>query len=243
MKYIKILLIALTFSFFGLTAITTPVYAADSSNEYYNQTENVGEDVCEEPAVRKVLRFFGYFLQVARFFVPIILIVQGTFTFFKAVTSDADTELKKSAYAFGRKGAIALLVFFVPAILDAIFGLFSLFTSIENEYQSCKDCLLSPSECEIDVVPKVLGDDGQSRNCSIVPISDCAKYTNCEIKYPSETGAGSLPTCGPKENAKQYAADCSLKGINECAKDYYNCMITGSSSNGNPTCVSNGKYK
>ena len=243
MKYIKILLIALTFCFVGVATIS-PVYAEETTNGFFNDTEEIGLDFCTEPSVKRVLRFAGYFLQIIRYVVPFLLVVQGTFIFFKAVTSDADTELKKSAYAFGRKVAIGILVFFVPAILDAIFGLFSLFGSVEKDYKDCKDCLLHPGTkaCDVENVSStyedaVLGDDGYSRNCSIVGMSECKKYKNCDLKA---SGFGQ-PTCGPKDGAKQYAENCALKGITECASKYYNCKLvqTGNSA---PICTSNGLY-
>lgn len=238
MKYIKILLLVLTFTFVGVAAIN-PVYAEDTT--LFNDTESVGENFCDEPSVRNVLRFAGFFLQLARYIVPFILVVQGTFAFFKAVTSDADSELKKSAYAFGRKLAIGMLVFFVPAILDGIFSLFSLFTSVETEYATCKTCLLKPADCK--TTGKIVGDDGKSRNCLVLGVSDCAKYSNCQVNPPA-AGSNNGPTCGPKADAQQYAENCSIKSVSECSH-YYNCQINSPApgSNNGPTCGSNGKYK
>ena len=238
MKYIKILLIALTFSFFGLVAIS-PAYAADetttTTNRYFNGIDNVGDNFCSEPSVQGVLRFFGYFLQIARLVVPIILVVQGTFTFFKAVTSDADSELKKSAYAFGRKVAIGILVFFVPAILDGLFSLFGLFSSVASEYETCKTCLLSPSDCTVrseegsddssDLYP------GYAQNCLAISFNDCSKYKNCRVTPQMN----SQPICVQDPNAKRYADNCLIKSVSECNK-YYNCTIVGSVGNNAPTC-------
>jgi len=236
MKYIKILLIALTVSFFGLTAIS-PVYAADS-NPLYNETEEIGQNFCEEPSVKNVLKFIGYFLQLARLFVPIILIAQGTLTFFKAVTSDADSELKKSAYALARKVAIGILVFFVPAILDGIFGLFSLFSSVTTEYTSCKNCLLKPSECKTTGGSSGGGGSTSeySENCYVLSTEDCIKYSNCNIVPPSP-GSNNGPTCGHKAGTPSYAEDCSVKSYTECPS-YYNCEIVPPSpgSNNGPGC-------
>ena len=118
------------------------------SDDMYNETEYVGENICSEPPVLKSIRLIGMLLMVAKFMVPLIIIVSGTMVFYKAMISDSDKDITKSAITLGKKIAIGILIFFVPAIVDAIFSLYNSFSTVESEYTKCEQCLIYPtSKC------------------------------------------------------------------------------------------------
>ena len=118
------------------------------SDELVSDSDYVGEGICSEPAVLKSIRLIGLLLMVAKFLVPLIIIVRGIIMFYKAVIADSDKEVTKSAIELGKKIAIGVLIFFVPAIVDGIFSLYDSFSSVESEYTACEQCLIHPdSSC------------------------------------------------------------------------------------------------
>ncbi len=124
-------------------------YAADepstgTSNEFYNNTANVGDDFCSEPSVKKVTKFFGFMILILKFIVPILIIVKGMFIFYNAVVKGGSDDLTKSAKELGVKIFLGVLIFFIPSILDGILGLYNGFASVQSEYTDCAKCLLDP---------------------------------------------------------------------------------------------------
>ena len=118
------------------------------NNDWFNDSGNVGDNFCSEPAVKNVLRLLGYFLLLLRLAVPLIIIAKGTFLFYNAVTKDSSNELSKSAKEFGIKIAIGIAIFFIPTLISAALGLYYDFAKVEKEYTMCSTCLLKPTDCE-----------------------------------------------------------------------------------------------
>ena len=117
------------------------------NNDWFNDSGNVGDNFCSEPAVKNVLRLLGYFLLLLRLAVPLIIIAKGTFLFYNAVTKDSGDQLSKSAKEFGIKVAIGITIFFIPTLISAALGLYYDFAKVESEYRTCSTCLLKPGEC------------------------------------------------------------------------------------------------
>lgn len=117
------------------------------ANENFNDTKNVGENFCSEPAVRNVLRFFGIIILLLKYFVPIIIIAKGTFLFYNAVVKDGSDQLTKSAKELGMKIILGILIFFIPSMVSGILHLYDGFFSVSSEFKSCANCLIDPSKC------------------------------------------------------------------------------------------------
>ena len=114
------------------------------SNDFFNDTENVGDNFCSEPSIKKVLKFFGFMILILKFLVPIIIIVKGMFLFYNAMVKGGTDDLSKNAKELGIKIVIGLLVFFIPSLLEGILGLYNGFSSVKSEYTDCAECLLDP---------------------------------------------------------------------------------------------------
>lgn len=117
------------------------------SNEFYNDSQHIGEDVCSEPAVKKVLRLIGVVILILRFSVPFIIIAKGTFLFYNAIIKDGADQLGKSAKEFGSKILLGIIVFFIPTLIKAALDLYSGFSNVESDYVTCSTCLLDPVNC------------------------------------------------------------------------------------------------
>ncbi len=122
---------------------------AEGENIYSNgeDIKNIGENFCEEENVMKLLTISGYVLMIAKLLVPIIIVIVGTFDYFKAVTADNDKEIAKQTKKLITRIVAGFLIFFIPTILKITFTFVSGFNDLEADYNKCAKCVLEPQTC------------------------------------------------------------------------------------------------
>lgn len=118
---------------------------------------NVAERPCDEPAIRRVLRIFGYILLVAKIVVPLLIIGFGTFDVFKSVIDKDEKSFTKQLKQLGIRVIAGFVVFFVPNIVNVAFSLSDKLNIMDtDQYQTCASCLLDPTNdqlCSIEETP------------------------------------------------------------------------------------------
>ena len=127
----------------------------------------VAQDPCSENSIKKVLRFFGYLLLIAKVVIPLIIIGFGTFDLFKAVTDKDEKNLGKQIKVLGIRIFTGIFVFFIPNLVYAVFGLTEKLNVIEQDnYKTCANCLLKPTsaECQIEEDTDDNSDDNSDNN-------------------------------------------------------------------------------
>ena len=87
----------------------------------------------------------GYFLLVFKIVIPIILIITGIITLGKAVISADDKDAKKGFTSMIKKFVVAAVIFFLPTIITAMFGIINEFHEIEKDYNVCNKCISYPN--------------------------------------------------------------------------------------------------
>lgn len=98
-----------------------------------------------------IWQFVGYFFVALKIAVPIIIIVLGIVDFAKAVVSSDDKAISKATSSLFKRFIIGVIIFFVPTIVDVVFGFISDFTGdITTPIVACEECLLNPTNgtCE-----------------------------------------------------------------------------------------------
>lgn len=127
-----------------------------AANEYKPQSENViseAEDLiieeihfCEESGVQTTFQIVGYLLFAAKIVVPLLLIILGSIDFAKATISSDDKAPKEALMSFIRRVLIAVIIFFIPTILNfllsLVYGATEAFS--DDSFESCTDCLFDP---------------------------------------------------------------------------------------------------
>lgn len=93
-------------------------------------------------------QFVGYILLVFKIVIPIILIIFGMIDLGKAVTSSKDDEIKKATQALAKRAIAAVVIFFIPTIVGAIFGIVDGFQEVKGQYDICSKCITSPGKCD-----------------------------------------------------------------------------------------------
>ncbi len=98
---------------------------------------------CASTAV--LWQFVGIVLMVLKIVIPIILIILGMIDLGKAVVSSEDKAVSKSATKLLWRLIAAIIIFFVPTIVSAIFALMGSFQSeLAADYKICRECIEHP---------------------------------------------------------------------------------------------------
>lgn len=123
-----------------------------TSNEQPQQTTShiSASKFCTDDGVKKSLRFIGYLLLVVKIFVPLIIIVIGSFDFYKSVTSGKDEDLKKDITRLGRRVVTGIIIFFIPTIVNFLLSTVASWSGDHTRYTSCTSCLFNPTSCSVN---------------------------------------------------------------------------------------------
>lgn len=93
-------------------------------------------------------RIIGYIVLVAKWLVPIVIIILGIIDFAKAVISSDDKALNKATSSLAKRIVAGLIVFFIPTLLLALLNLLDISNGIENNgrFDACTKCILNASK-------------------------------------------------------------------------------------------------
>lgn len=91
--------------------------------------------------------FIGHVIRFAKILIPIVIIGFGVKDLFTAVTGSKDDDIKKAAKTLGIRIAAGVMIFFLPAIVDLVFGWVSEWGKYENDYNACFKCIWDVSSC------------------------------------------------------------------------------------------------
>lgn len=97
----------------------------------------------------EVIQLVGWVLTIFKIAIPLLIVALGAFDLGKAVMSGKDDEIKKNAKTLGIRAVAGILIFLLPTVVLALFGLFNQFNESANsiDFNVCKTCLLEPWNC------------------------------------------------------------------------------------------------
>lgn len=110
--------------------------------------EHIGDNFCSQPEVMNSMRVLGYFIFIAKIFVPLIIIGFSVFDMYHAVLGGDDKSLSASAKKLGIRILIGIAIFLIPSILNTILMATDKYGDIKSDSYVCQTCLLRPQECE-----------------------------------------------------------------------------------------------
>lgn len=114
------------------------VFAAELSKNYV---------VCRDPNILKGLRILGYVVMILKIMVPIVLIITGMFSFFKATLNSDDKATKEAANLLIKKCLTGAAVFFIPTMIYGGFKVVSSYDKTASKFSECGKCVTSVREC------------------------------------------------------------------------------------------------
>ena len=94
---------------------------------------------------KDIWKFLGEIIFILKILIPVILVVLGIIGLGKAVVADDDKEIKTQVNKLIKKFIAAVLIFFLPSIVKACFGLVDQFNGeVEAEYINCINYITDP---------------------------------------------------------------------------------------------------
>ncbi len=91
-------------------------------------------------------RILGYVVVVIKIVIPLILIILGMVDLGKAVVSSDEKAINKSVSTLIKRFVAAVVVFFVPTIVSAIFNALHLISDVDD-YNTCVQCVTNVGSC------------------------------------------------------------------------------------------------
>lgn len=129
-----------------ICSITFSVDASVVDGTLLTAHDYVGQNICAEESVQKILVLAGYILMLAKLAVPLILIIMGSIDLFHAVVGKDEKALTKSFKTLAIRVALGVFIFFIPTLIDWAFDTYYEAAG-ENNNKQCLECVLHPTEC------------------------------------------------------------------------------------------------
>ncbi len=101
-------------------------------------------DICSQNGVKQVLHIAGYILFVAKLVIPLLLIIMGTIDVVNALKDPDDKTMKDSMSKFAKRIIAAVIIFFIPTIVNFGFSLIDDATDFTN-FSECGECIFRPT--------------------------------------------------------------------------------------------------
>ena len=102
-----------------------------------------------------VWQVLGYVVLIFKIVIPLLLIVFGMVDLGKAVISSDEKAIGKAVGQLVRRFIAAVVIFFIPTIVSAIFNALSIMDKDERaDYNVCVQCVTNVGSCDTS---KVIG--------------------------------------------------------------------------------------
>ena len=110
---------------------------------------------CSQTA--NIWQVLGYVVVIFKIVIPLLLIIFGMIDLGKAVISSDDKAISKAVSQLVRRFIAAIVVFFIPTIVSALFNALSIMSESEQaDYNVCVQCVTNVGSCDTSgVVGKV----------------------------------------------------------------------------------------
>lgn len=94
-----------------------------------------------------VWQLVGKILVVFKIVIPILLIIFGMIDLGKAVIASDEKAIKEATNSIIRRLIAAVVIFFVPTLVGAVFGLIGSFNDDKTtaDYDICRACITKPN--------------------------------------------------------------------------------------------------
>lgn len=103
-----------------------------------------GLDFCSQNGVKQVMHIIGLIIFFAKITVPLILVIMGTLDFYQSIKDPDSKGMKDQLLKFVKRILAAIIIFFIPTIVNFIFSLVDNAMNYTNNFSDCSDCVFKP---------------------------------------------------------------------------------------------------
>ncbi len=109
-------------------------------------TPGTYEGFCSNTA--NIWQVVGIVLLVFKIIIPILLIIWGMLDLGKAVIASKDDEIKKATKSLAFRAISAVVIFFIPTIVNVVMGMISNFSEsgAQEDWEVCRTCISNPND-------------------------------------------------------------------------------------------------
>ncbi len=100
-----------------------------------------------------IWQFVGVFVTIFKIVIPILLIIFGSIDLGKAVVASDDKAIKGATTTLVKRLIAAIVIFFIPTIVRAVFGLLSNASETMKQAENCINCATGGSCLESASTP------------------------------------------------------------------------------------------
>ena len=104
----------------------------------------------------KTWQIIGVIIYIIKILVPLIVMITGIISISKLIVSSNPEDIKPSVTQFLKQLLAAILIFFVPSIIDSLIKL--LVDNDTSNFNECRTCLFHPTENECEKYIKTYKD-------------------------------------------------------------------------------------
>ena len=105
-------------------------------------------DFCRNTA--SIWGVIGYLVLILKIVIPLVLIVLGMIDLGKAVIASDDKAISKSVNMLLHRFIAAVIIFFIPSIISALFNAFVGINLANDNIQTCVQCVTNVSSASED---------------------------------------------------------------------------------------------
>ncbi len=102
-----------------------------------------------------IWKVIGYIVLILKIVIPLLLIVFGMVDLGKAVVSSDDKAISKAVGTLIKRFIAAVIVFFVPTLVNALFKVLNITTAVSDDFTVCVTCVTDVNSCNTSQALKV----------------------------------------------------------------------------------------
>lgn len=102
-----------------------------------------------------VWKVLGYVVLIFKIVIPLLLIIFGMVDLGKAVISSDEKAINKAVSTLIKRFIAAVVIFFIPTLVNALFAVLNITTSVTADSAKCVTCVTDVSNCDTTGAIKV----------------------------------------------------------------------------------------
>lgn len=144
--------------------------------------ENETLAFCESSGTLKMFNVIGAVMRVAKILVPVGLIIVSTASLTKALFEKDNEKISATVRDLFVKAIIALMIFFIPTIIYALFKNVDNKEKTKTVFSQCNLCMKSSDECHLLINKAIKHEEERAQELSLVKRKTIEEYERLALE-------------------------------------------------------------